>query len=85
MVYYVKMTELKSLGENLHEARKKSFPKDTLADFALRIGVSRATLQKMEQGALSVTLDKYFSAAKVLNLTHTFDALLRAEESLFDD
>ena len=79
------MNQLKLLGKNLYVARKKYFPRDTLADFALRIGVSRATLQKMERGELSVTLDKYYSAAKVLNLTHTFDELLKTEESLFDD
>jgi len=85
MVYARGMTRLKLMGENLHNARKKSFPQDTLANFALRIGVSRATLQKMERGELSVTLDKYYGAAKVLNLAHTFDDLLKTEESLFDD
>jgi transcriptional regulator with XRE-family HTH domain len=79
------MDRLQKLGRNLRYARKKTFPSDTLADFALRIGVSRATLQKMEQGALSVTLGKYYSAAASLGLTSTFDGLLEPEDSLFDD
>ncbi len=85
MVYIVGMDHLPALGANLRKARKKTFPADTLADFALRIGVSRATLQKMEQGDLSVSLGKYHSAATVLNLTATFDSLLKPAESLFDD
>lgn len=79
------MTSLISLGQNLRTARKRLFPNDTLADFALRIGVSRATLQKMEQGDLSVVLGKYYSAAQVLGLEQSFATLLKSEESLFDD
>lgn len=76
---------LPQLGKNLRESRKKSFPKDDLKAFALRIGVSRATLQKMEKGDLSVSLDKYYSAAKILKLTDAFNELLKSEMSLFDD
>jgi len=85
MVYYIEMIEKLSLGQNLRKARKQSFPRDTLADFALRIGVSRATLQKMEQGDLSVALGKYYSAAEVLGLSDAFNELMKPEESLFDD
>ena len=53
--------------------------------FALRIGVSRATLQKMEKGDLSVSLGKYYQAAKVLGLEHTFEQLFQQPVSLFDD
>jgi transcriptional regulator with XRE-family HTH domain len=79
------MDYLPALGANLRTARKKVFPADTLADFALRLGVSRATLQKMEQGDLSVSLGKYHSAATVLGLTATFESLLKPTQSLFDD
>ena len=79
------MKPLPILGTNLRQSRKKAFPKDDLNAFALRIGVSRATLQKMEKGDLSVSLAKYYSAAEVLGLTAAFDSLLKREESLFDD
>ena len=79
------MKQLPILGTNLRQSRKKSFPKDDLNAFALRIGVSRATLQKMEKGDLSVSLSKYYSAAEVLDLTAAFNSLLKSEESLFDD
>jgi len=79
------MDTLEALGKNLRAARKKAFPKDTLEDFALRIGVSRATLQRMEKGDLSVALGKYYGAAKVLGLTGPFLALLQPVRSLFDD
>lgn len=55
-----------------------------LATFALRIGVSRSTLQKMEKGDLSVTIGKYYRAGEILGLAETFDGLLRPAESLFD-
>lgn len=66
-------------------ARKKSFPKDDLTAFALRIGVSRATLQRMEKGDLSVSLGRYHQAAVVLGLEQPFTELLKPEVSLFDD
>ncbi len=76
---------LNALGENLRRARKQRFPRDSLAAFALRVGVSRSTLQKMEQGDLSVATGKYYRAAEVLGLEGTFGGLLQVEESLFDD
>ena len=76
---------LRELGDNLRRARKRRFPKDDLAAFALRIGVSRSTLQKMEKGDLSVALGRYYRAAEILGLADAFAGLLRQEESLFDD
>ena len=76
---------LRELGDNLRRARKRRFPKDDLAAFALRIGVSRSTLQKMEKGDLSVALGRYYRAAEILGLTDGFRNLLHQEESLFDD
>ena len=73
------------IGVNLRQARKKCFPRDDMKAFALRIGVSRATLQKMEKGDLSVSLGKYYQAAKVLGLEHTFEQLFQQPVSLFDD
>ena len=75
---------LDSLGTNLRASRKRRYPSDTLADFALRIGVSRATLQKMEKGDLSVSIGKYYRAAEILDLAESFADLLRLERSLFD-
>ena len=76
---------LPALGENLRHARKRRFPKHGLAEFALRIGVSRSTLQKMEKGDLSVSMGRYHRAAEILGLEETFSGLLTFEESLFDD
>ena len=75
---------LPELGKKLRTARRRRFPADDLAAFALRIGVSRSTLQKMEKGDLSVTTSKYYRAAEILGLAETFDGLLRPAESLFD-
>ena len=73
------------LGQRLRKARRRHFPRDDLAAFALRIGVSRATLQKMEKGDLSVSIGRYHAAARVLGLADNFDALLDEPASLFDD
>lgn len=77
--------KLAQLGLNLKDARKRRFPADNLATFAIRIGVSRATLQKMEQGDLSVSMEKYYNAGRLLDLERDFEQLLRLPQSLFDD
>ena len=79
------MSTLEKLGNNLRMSRKKQFPHDDMAAFALRVGVSRATLQKMEKGDLSVSLKYYFQAAKLLNAEQGFSQLFKLEKSLFDD
>lgn len=76
---------LEHLGHNLRVARKKYFPMDDLQAFALRIGVSRATLQRMEKGDLSVSIGRYYQAAQVLGLEQPFTQLLKPPVSLFDD
>lgn len=79
------MKPLEQLGENLRLSRKKHFPHDDMSAFALRVGISRATLQKMEKGDLSVSLKYYFQAAKLLNAEQGFSQLFLLEKSLFDD
>lgn len=79
------MNTLPKLGQNLRLARKKKYPQDDLEAFSVRIGVARATLQKMEKGDLSVSFAKYYQAAEVLGLTNAFDELFTLEVSLFDD
>ena len=74
-----------ALGQNLVTSRKRRFPGDTQKSFAKRIGVGRATLQRMESGDLSVSIAKYFAAAEVLGLESQFDDLLKAQVSLFDE
>lgn len=78
------MNQLIGLGRNLRVARKQIFPNDNLSSFALRIGVSRATLQKMEKGDMSVSLQFYYRAASVLGMQEPFEKLFAREESLFD-
>lgn len=56
-----------------------------LQAFALRIGVSRATLQPMEKGDLSVSIGQYYQGAQALGLEQPFAQLLRPPVSLLDD
>lgn len=76
---------LPKLGRDLLALRKREFPRDTQAAFAKRIGVGRATLQRMEAGDLSVSIDKYFNAARVLGTEARFDELFEKKTSLFDE
>lgn len=73
------------IGRNLAAARKHRYPNDTQGDFCVRIGVSRRTYAKMEQGDLSVTLGKYLRAARLLGLETAFTELFAFERSLLDD
>lgn len=76
---------LPALGQRLKAARKSAFPYDDLSAFALRLGVARSTLQRMEQGDLNVALSRYYRAAELLGTTGAFDQLFAREKSLFDD
>ncbi|MBT4520046.1 MAG: helix-turn-helix transcriptional regulator [Halieaceae bacterium] len=76
---------LPELGSRLRVARKRRFPDDDLAAFAIRIGVARATLQKMEAGDLSVSMGRYYAAARRLGLSEGFEALFEQTGSMFDD
>jgi len=79
------MKPLEQLGLNLRSSRRKYFPNDDMAAFALRVGISRATLQKMEKGDSSVSLKYYYRAAKLLKAEQGFSQLFLIEKSLFDD
>lgn len=79
------MSPLEQLGKNLRLSRKKRFPHDDMAAFALRVGISRATLQKMEKGDSSVSLKYFYQAAILLNAEQGFSQLFILEKSLFDD
>jgi transcriptional regulator with XRE-family HTH domain len=82
----IPVTKVRSkLGRDLLDSRKRKFPGDTQKAFAKRIGVGRATLQRMEDGDLSVSMGKYLAAARVLGLEAKFNDLLRSEVSLFDE
>jgi len=79
------MKVLAEVGRNLRLSRKKHFPHDDMAAFALRLGVSRATLQKMEKGDLSVSLKYFYQAAELLDAEQGFAQLFVLEKSLFDE
>ncbi|WP_415912269.1 helix-turn-helix domain-containing protein [Neptuniibacter sp. QD37_11] len=57
---------LETLGLALKKARKMQFPTDNQGAFARRIGVSRATYQKMEKGNGSVHFNHYVKASILL-------------------
>ncbi len=81
---YENMDQDNALGERLRAARKKQFPNDDQKAFALRIGVSINTYNRMEQGYLNVAIKHYREAARVLQLQGPFDELFTLTPSLFD-
>lgn len=78
------MTYLILLGQQLKALRKIQFPDDTKSTFARRLGVNRNTYSQMEKGSLSVTLGKYYDAAKLLGIESRFESLFEAPEEKRD-
>jgi len=76
------MTEI---AGNLKTARKKRFPRDRIADFAMRCEVGLSTYKKMEKGDLSVGMLQYYKVAKVLKLESGFEQLFQLEEDWFNE
>ncbi|AVY93786.1 DNA-binding XRE family transcriptional regulator [Microvirgula sp. AG722] len=68
----------RSFGERLQLARNRRKLSATL--FAERIGVSRNTLQRVEDGDPGVSLGTYLRALRVLGLEDNLDALARDDE-----
>lgn len=79
------MQAMELLGANLRVAIKARFPNDDLKAFSIRLGCSRATLQKMLKGEGSVALGTYLGAAELLGVKEGFEDLFKMELSLFDD
>ena len=73
------------IGQCLRLGRKRHFPRDSQDDFARRIGVSRLTYQKMEQGNTGVALASYLRAAEILGrLDAVANAFEPPEPSIFE-
>ena len=80
------MTKLFSdIANNLRLSRKKHFPKDTMSDFAIRCEIGLSTYKKMEKGDLSVGMNQYFKAAKVLGQQSGFGELFKIQEDWFNE
>lgn len=75
----------RAMGSRLKSARKIRFPRDDQRTFALRVGVSRETMRKMEQGDPSVSFASYLQAADILGCLGDFDTLYVLPKSLFEE
>ncbi|MCF6194753.1 MAG: helix-turn-helix domain-containing protein [Kangiellaceae bacterium] len=73
------------LGSNLKKSRKERFPKDTVNAFAIRCEIGLSTYKKMEKGDLSVSINYYYMAAKVLENTERFSKLFELDEDWFNE
>lgn len=51
-------TALATIGAHLRAGRRARYPDDTQGDFARRLGVSRYTWQKVEQGDAGVAVGR---------------------------
>lgn len=76
---------LSSIGVGLKKSRKKMYPKDTMAAFALRCEIGLSTYKKMEAGDLSVGFNYYYMAAEILGHTSAFEDLFKEQEDWFND
>lgn len=78
-------TALATIGAYLRAGRRARYPDDTQGDFARRVGVSRYTWQKVEQGDAGVAVGTYLRAAELLGiLDSVVDAFMPARRSLFE-
>ena len=78
-------TALTTIGMRLRAGRRTRYPDDTQGDFARRLGVSRYTWQKVEQGDAGVAVGTYLKAAEMLGiLDAVVDAFMPPRRSLFE-
>ncbi len=64
------------MGRKLALLRKRNFPQDNQATFAVRVGGGgETTYVKMEKGDSQVAIGSYFKAASILNAESQFSAL----------
>jgi len=69
---------LSEIGRKIALLRKRYFPQDNQATFALRVGVSKTTYVKIEQGNSQVAIGSYFKVAAILNVEDQFSAVFTA-------
>lgn len=69
------LKQLASLGERLRLARRRR--KITAVLFAERMGVSRETLRRLENGDLTIAIGTYLRALRVLGLDKDIDVVAR--------
>ena len=79
---------LSEMGKRIALLRKRDFPQDNQATFALRVGVSKTSYVKIEQGNSQAAIGSYFKVAAILNVEDQFSALFTApkeEVNLFEE
>ena len=83
MKYNIAMTEdevLRETGRRLAQIRLSR--NLTQAELALRAGVSKRTLERLEMGAVGVRIDAFFAVCGALGLTVGFETLFGFEALL---
>ncbi len=70
--------QMAALGDRLRAARLRRSM--TAIDFAQRVGVSRDTLSRLENGDDSIALGTYVRALRVLGLDGDLEAVARDDE-----
>lgn len=73
----------RKIGENLRSVRLNEF-NETQQTMAERIGISRKTYIRMEQGDPAVKIGYWLEAARILRTLDQWNPLFAVEKSLFD-
>ena len=78
---------LMAIGQQLKSLRKRHYPSDDQDAFAIRIGVSRNTYRKMEQGNGNVSFSSYLNVARLYNVESKILAVFASSgnRNLFED
>lgn len=67
--------QMKALGERLRLARRRR--EIPAAQFAERVGVSRETIRRLENGDHTIAMGTYLRALRVLRLDRDFDEVAK--------
>lgn len=73
---------LQQLGERLREARLQR--NESQEVFAARIGISRQSYNKMENGAPATPIGHWLTASALLQRLESWDGVLAESENLFE-
>ena len=77
-LFPIERRKLSAFGERLRLARLRR--KITAMSAAARVGVSRATIHRMESGDPNVTIGNYFRLLGILSLQDDFDRVALDDE-----
>lgn len=76
-------TRMTRMGSNLREFRKACL-KESMAEFAVRLGITDKTLEKMEKGSPGVAIGTWVAAWEIMGVGSQIESVSRAFDATLD-